>query len=517
MLLRRRHILLAFLALASLFVTFAAFEITWAMTAKSDRTFDYGAKASELVAARQLGDSTDPTQPNRWPDFIAAVRAFYVAFDKVQLGGTQPPTYPTSAAWPADFDALRACTAASDVVASSEATIALIAADPTADFGPRLDALAAANFFVRPLGGSAQPLIATLLPELGESRLLFRHELLMLQRAYRAREPRAVQAHLQRGLLIARVLGRQGFLIDQAVSDALLHTTFDELSALIIERPPNAAMIDAMQAALSAQFPGFEVPRCFADAEKLTMLDTIQRGFDSSGYGRGRLIVSDFSNNAFLGQAATIGLPLFPGNSRLQNLLWFRFASRAQTEAKVEEYHSLINTHITAAPGTRKNLPNTDAFIQNLSPRFVVIHFLAPAVGSAIAKSNVSIAQLRALRIILAIERYRLTRNQPPGSLAELVPEFLEALPADTMSDSPFLYKRLASPDTHGRSYILYLPGLDEIDNGGVETLLPAAATATTPAIAGTPPNQPYISVLNTGASPGLDFILTRPRPTPTK
>lgn len=512
--LRRRHLLLALLAILTLIGVFVVLEITWAMTARSDRDVDYGAQIDALVTSRL---NPKPTEPNHWPEFVAAIRAFYASFDKVHKAGTQPATYSANFVWPADFDAVRAGTAPPDVASATASTLAAIAADPTADFGLRLDALAHNHHFVRLIGGSAQPLYETLLPELGEARQLARHELLMLQRAYRAGNTDAARAHLSRVLLLARVIGMQGCLIDQAVGDTLRNLAFEELTALMIEQPPSAPMIEAIAAAAIEQFPGFETPPLFVSGERLFPLDMIQRTFESSGYGRGRFIPSEALTLPFVNQGSSMGVRFLHRNSRLQNMLWFRYASRAQTEDKLREYYDLVERHLNAPPAARKDLPSLDQFAQDLPPRYAILRLTMPALSSALAKSRVATDQLRALSVILAIERYRLANGKPPEALASLVPNFLPDLPTSTLSGGPFLYKRLDSPDTFGRNYILYLPGLDELDNGGIETLPPTAATATTPAFPGTPPNQPYLAVLNQRASAGLDFILTRPRQAPAR
>jgi hypothetical protein len=512
--LRRRHLLLGLLAILTTIGVFVVLEITWAMTARSDRDVDYGAQIDALVTSRL---NPDPTEPNHWPKFIAALDAFYTSLDKVRVAGNLPTPDSTNIAMLADYDAVRAGTAPPDVASATDMTLAAIASDPAADFGPRLDALAHNHHFVRPIGGSAQPLYEVLLPEIGQSRHVGRHELLLFQCAFKAGNADAARTHLTRVLLLSRVIGQQGCLLDQMFGYAIRNLAFEEITALMIENPPDAAMIDAITAAFESQFPGFQSPPLFVGGEQVFSLDLIQRTFDSSGYGSGRFIPSEALSLPFVNQGSPMGVGALPRNGRLPNMLWFLHASREQTEDKLREYYDLVERHLKAPPAARKGLPSLDQFAQDLPPRYAILRLTMPALSSALAKSRVASDQLRALRIILAIERYRLANSNPPETLASLAPDFLPDLPTSTLSGGPFLYKRLDSPDTFGRTYILYLPGLDELDNGGIETLPPTAATATTPAFPGTPPNQPYLAVLNQGASAGLDFILTRPRQAPAR
>jgi len=62
----------------------------------------------------------------------------------------------------------------------------------------------------------------------------------------------------------------------------------------------------------------------------------------------------------------------------------------------------------------------------------------------------------------IALERYRGKHGSYPQNLAELVPEFLKAVPADFMDGQPLHY-RLAD-DGH---FLLYSVGLDCVDDGG--------------------------------------------------
>lgn len=71
--------------------------------------------------------------------------------------------------------------------------------------------------------------------------------------------------------------------------------------------------------------------------------------------------------------------------------------------------------------------------------------------------------------LLVAIELYRFEHGEPPGTLAELVPDYIDEVPIDWFAPNGELwnYKRLDQPDEFGRTYILYGVGRDGIDNGG--------------------------------------------------
>jgi hypothetical protein len=72
------------------------------------------------------------------------------------------------------------------------------------------------------------------------------------------------------------------------------------------------------------------------------------------------------------------------------------------------------------------------------------------------------IARLRIIRAVLGVERWCPAHNgNVPDSLAELAPNFIQAIPTDPFDDQPLRYKKLA------RGYVVYSIGPDFADDGG--------------------------------------------------
>jgi len=76
------------------------------------------------------------------------------------------------------------------------------------------------------------------------------------------------------------------------------------------------------------------------------------------------------------------------------------------------------------------------------------------------------LACLRATRVGLAVERYRLGTGHWPEALSELVPDYLDSVPEDPFDGAPFRYKRL------DRGFVVYSVGKDGVDNDGQERWL---------------------------------------------
>lgn len=62
----------------------------------------------------------------------------------------------------------------------------------------------------------------------------------------------------------------------------------------------------------------------------------------------------------------------------------------------------------------------------------------------------------------LAFERYRIKTGQPPATLEELVPEFLESMPIDPFDGQPLRYRRSE------KGYVVYSISENLQDEGGV-------------------------------------------------
>jgi hypothetical protein len=73
-------------------------------------------------------------------------------------------------------------------------------------------------------------------------------------------------------------------------------------------------------------------------------------------------------------------------------------------------------------------------------------------------------ARLRAARVAIAVERFRLARGQLPRTLADLDPFGLRAMPIDPFNGRPLRYKRLPS------GYTVYSVGENRGDDGADQT-----------------------------------------------
>lgn len=100
---------------------------------------------------------------------------------------------------------------------------------------------------------------------------------------------------------------------------------------------------------------------------------------------------------------------------------------------------------------------------KNQALSIVMVDFYKVLISADAERTEVNGA-----RIMFAIEQYRFKHHALPERLADLVPEFLDAIPIDPFDDTGFTYKRVDAAVTP-RGYLLYSIGRDGQDNDGAE------------------------------------------------
>lgn len=103
-----------------------------------------------------------------------------------------------------------------------------------------------------------------------------------------------------------------------------------------------------------------------------------------------------------------------------------------------------------------------DMEIPNLPPTQVLTRIFMPSLSRAAVLDVRLSAEMRCTRAGLAAERFRLAHGRLPTSLAELVPDFLDAVPEDPFDRQPM---RFAVTD---KGIVIYSIGGDGTDDGGL-------------------------------------------------
>jgi hypothetical protein len=126
-------------------------------------------------------------------------------------------------------------------------------------------------------------------------------------------------------------------------------------------------------------------------------------------------------------------------------------------------YLDIMHGYIQAAQLPLHERYNASMALDVPIRRRTLLRGFGPAGAPATKQDLRTIAQLRAARVALAVQHYRLAKRRLPEGLAELVPAYLDAAPKDPFDGQDMRYERLAV------GYVVYSIGEDLSDDGGKE------------------------------------------------
>lgn len=176
--------------------------------------------------------------------------------------------------------------------------------------------------------------------------------------------------------------------------------------------------------------------------------------------------------------AFTLDEPPAPDSNRER---WRALLSRAEVRAGAIAFASLdetdraLDVYFDAAiDGLAADDPveRACAIRETLGPRHLVLHVMLERWEKAQRKSSRitrdAEADWHALKVMVAIERFKRQHGVYPDSLSSLVPELQSQVPRDRFTGMEFGYRRtdVAGQQGAGRGYVLYSFGPDRLDNG---------------------------------------------------
>jgi len=146
------------------------------------------------------------------------------------------------------------------------------------------------------------------------------------------------------------------------------------------------------------------------------------------------------------------------------------FFSRATGffERDLKFYLRVMETNISLAgapPPRRLTVTNVaeNAISEAKRRHYLISIMLLSSLSRITVREAEGLAELRAARAALAVERFRTANDRLPKDLGELVPRFLPAVPLDPFDGAPLRYELLA------KGYVVYSIGRDGHDDGGQE------------------------------------------------
>ncbi|MHC4979567.1 MAG: hypothetical protein ACYTGT_11170 [Planctomycetota bacterium] len=442
------------------------YAVAWAYTAEPEPTVDYGQRMEAFTARAQ------PRGENAWPYLVEAagiMEAVQAEFAEEGL----------------DYDDL-----------SPEGLVivrrAIAELEARGAFGQLARAALCPNAVHPRPSLDEESLLSSTMPELGHLRTLAKARVASMEMALAdGAHADAVEAFDQ-VLVIAWACTHQATLIEQLVGWSVASLALERLRYAVIEQPMEAPTLRRFLERIHARTP-LGHPALGLEGERLAFLDVVQRTHSDNGRGNGRVIAT--AAGKFV-DTTGYGPPGQPsGDSpRIINLLGFILPTRKDLTEKANAYYDDM-VRRSRLSYSRRHAETTDpyAYVEELGPRYFLLTMLVPAVGRFLDRGDVTQCIVDGSSLQLAIEGYRAEHGSYPATLESLIPEWIDQVPGDPFSVSPFVY-RLVSGDEHGRRYLLYSVGADGLDHD-------AAAN----------PEEPLTALTRKGI--GQDFVFNQPRP----
>jgi hypothetical protein len=104
-----------------------------------------------------------------------------------------------------------------------------------------------------------------------------------------------------------------------------------------------------------------------------------------------------------------------------------------------------------------------EAKLRKVSKTHILFNIFSPRYYWIMRSYSRNIAQVRAARVGIAVQRYRLSTGNLPDTLEDLVPVYLDTIPEDPYDGQALRYSKLET------GFVVYSIGSDKIDDGGRE------------------------------------------------
>jgi hypothetical protein len=245
-------------------------------------------------------------------------------------------------------------------------------------------------------------------------------------------------------------------LIDRLVAIAMDSATFRRAQTMLASHPDDS-WLAGMEAALDRQSSTLPVA-VVAETERIGMLDTVAWLFSDPENVRG---------GRYSKQVATFFNSTSPGFPK------GRLGTYWENRDAVNRLHDRFKGMISLERFEREEGDSAGT----TSTGLMILDGLMPAWSHNLGSFDTHEQEQRALRVCIALERYRAAHGEYPASLTDLRAGVGAELPHDPWTGRPFGYRRIgATTDTLGRGYLLYSFGADQRDDGGAEAADPRSA-----------------------------------------
>jgi len=280
---------------------------------------------------------------------------------------------------------------------------------------------------------------STLMPHLSEMRKsLFLLNLEAILHAENDQTASSIDSVLS-GFGFARSLAKEPSIISQLVRVACESRTVSSLERLI-----NRIELTDEQL--------IELSGCLSDVECAS-------DFSGAFIGERCMGLDFFTAPETIGPGSLDGIPARP------ILMFCRAVGLVDMDAVI--YLDLMNDYLEAYrlpyPRRQEAVDFVTDTLESTSQIHIFVHSLMPVLSRVTTIELRAVAHLRAARVGLAIQRYRLAAGMLPDTLADLVPAYLGDVPKDPFDGNELRYEK------RDAGFVIYSVGEDLSDDGGVE------------------------------------------------
>ncbi|MEO0513396.1 MAG: hypothetical protein AAF108_10955 [Planctomycetota bacterium] len=317
---------------------------------------------------------------------------------------------------------------------------------------------------LRPIDDTTEPLMFTLLPELGPARSLARVLAARAHLARKADDVPGMTVELERILALGRHLANNPTTLERLVAEAVTELALARLEVFLSHDTPSAEDLAGIAAALERQ-RGRPPIKYALTAERVSVEDFLQfiytkdgvlvySAFEDLGGNRVPLDLDD--------TRATLALRLA---SQVEPMPWLANAAcffeprLDQTRRVIDDAWAELDVAVRGEdfdPGVfdaiTDSIVTSDAYLPTYTVRAVVQADL----------------RYNAARLRVAIERYRLDHGEPPPTLDDLVPGYLPEVPEAVAFDADRRFNYCNGPTEYADyPYVLSVDGPDKTPDGG--------------------------------------------------
>lgn len=284
---------------------------------------------------------------------------------------------------------------------------------------------------------------------LWDVHLLTRCNLARMHLSAEQNDPRTYFSALEQNLALVRMVRYQPFHWTGRFTDRLDRMTHREVMKLLTKRPTRE-WVAAIKECLARQsdVPDF---RYALDAQRLAVLDTICWLYAEPEHVRWGSFSPAFTA---LWERHQVGR-----NSRPPLWVGTFAGERSKLDAAYATWVAAYSTDAwkrapIPAPGTGE---------------FSVVEMLTLSTlhPQVLAMWDWQVLTTRGLRVMIALEEYRIDHGEYPMALDVLAPRYLPTIPVDPWSGRELRYCRELE-DSPGVGYVLYSVGIDGVDDAGL-------------------------------------------------